>query len=268
MSHILSKQLVGLFLTLVLLFAVFSPCIQADSDASSKVTKRGGKRNRNRRTGTELLAEVMDIIADFGGDAVAGAIDEFTMNLEQTSKLLESLAHDDTIDSVNFFTRNALLSFGVAARDLLKRNNGSDIMQPSDFGEYLELFQSTLITRCKEKANFPRVMLQQIEIALPPVLQALTELYRNIVDASGFGLTFNMLSTGTSFLSMLERPEYVSRDTFQQFANFPAEIKQQFETVLDDVVSQYVDPTQLDMMLNAAKMFAQNFARRGEHDDL
>lgn len=267
MSRLLSKQLFGLFLTLVLLFAVFSPCIEGASD-SSKVTKRGNKRGRSRRSGTELLAEILDLVAEFGGDAVARAIDEFTANIYDTAQLLESLAHADTVDSVNFFTRNAILSFGVAARDLLKQNSGADIMQPSDFGEYLELFQRTLITRCKEKANFPRAMLQQIELALPPVLQAITELYRNVVDASGFGLTFNMLSTGTSFLSMLERPEYVSRDTFQQFANFPAEIKHQFESVLDEVVSQYVDPNQLDMMLNAAKMFAQNFARRAEHDDL
>jgi hypothetical protein len=268
MSRLLSQQLFALFMTLVLLFAVFSPCIQADADASSKVSKRGGKRGRNRRSGTELLSEVMDIIADFGGEGIALAIDEFTTQIQQTSRLLESFAEKDTIDSINFLVRHTLSSFDVAARELLKRNNGAETMQPSDFGEYLELFQSTLITRCKEKANFPRIMLQQIEVALPPILQALTELYKNIVEASGFGLTFNMLSTGTSFLSMLERPEYVSRDTFQQFASFPAEIKQQFESVLDDVVSQYIDPTQLDMMINAAKMFAQNFARRAEHDDL
>jgi hypothetical protein len=233
----------------------------------SKVSKRA-KRARKTKSGTEILSEVMDIISDFGGDAVANAIEEFTMNLQQTSELLQSLAHEDTIDSLNFFIRNTLSSFSSSANEMLKSNKGTATMQPSDFGEYLDAFQSTLIKRCKDNAKFSRQILQQIEAALPPILQGMTEMYKNIVEASSFGLTFGMLSTGTSFLTMLERPEYVSRDTFQQFANFPTEIKHQFETVIDEVVSQYVDSTNLDMMLNAAKMFAQNFARRGEHEDL
>ena len=112
------------------------------------------------------------------------------------------------------------------------------------------------------------MILTQVDSFLPPVLQGLTEMYQNVVGSTGFGLTFGLLSQGTSFLSFLERPEYVSRDTFKQFVNFPEEIKQQFETVIEDVISTYIDPTQLEMGLNMAKMYAQNFGRRGEHEDL
>jgi hypothetical protein len=253
MSKLLSQKLIGLFFTLVLTFAIFAPYIMADApEAASKVSKRA-KRSRKTKSGTEILSEVMDIVSDFGGDAVAGAIEEFTMNLQQTSELLQSLAHEDTIDSLNFFIRNTLSSFGSAARDMLKKNNGTETMQSSDFGEYLDAFQSTLIKRCRDNTKFSIVILQQVEAALPPILQGLTEMYKNVMEASGFGLTFGMLSTGTSFLAMLERPEYVSRDTFQQFANFPTEIKHQFETVIDEVVSQYVDPNQLDMMLHGGQ---------------
>jgi len=247
---------------------LFTPFIEADAPA--KTGKKAGNKKGSRKTksGTEILAEVMDIVSAFGGDAVGNAIDEFTFNLHQTTDLLQSLAEEKTIESVNFLIRNAISSLGEVARNAASENGSGVTMQSSDFGEFLENFKSTLISRCTAKSGFKTAVLSQLNIMLPHLLQALTEMYKNVVDSTGFGLTFGMLSQGTTLLSFLERPEYVSQDTFKQFVNFPDEIKHQFESVIEELISSYVDPAQLDMMLGMAKMAAQNFSRRGEHEDL
>lgn len=268
MSKIFSQKLIAIFFALLFAVALFTPFIQADDPAAStKVTKKA-KKARKTKSGSEILAEVMDIVSAFGGDAVGNAIDEFTSNLQQTSEVLQSLASADTIDSINFLIRNSISSFSEAARKAASANGAGETMQGSDFGEFLESFKTILVKRCKAKSGFTPTILTQLELALPAVLQGLTEIYQNVVESTGFGLSFGLLSQGTSFLAFLERPEYVSKDTFKQFVNFPEEIKHQFETVIEDLVSQYVDSTQLDMMLNMAKMYAQNFSRRGEHEDL
>jgi len=270
MSKLFSQKVIAIFFALLFSVALLAPFIEAGAPA--KTGKKAGNKKGSRKTksGTEILAEVMDIVSAFGGDAVGNAIDEFTFNLQQTTDLLQSLAEEKTIESVNFLIRNAISSLGETARNAAADpENGSGVtMQSSDFGEFLEKFKLTLISRCSAKAGFKTTVLSQLNIMLPHLLQALTEMYKNVVDSTGFGLTFGMLSHGTTLLSFLERPEYVSQDTFKQFVNFPDEIKHQFESVIEELISSYIDPAQLDMMLSMAKMAAQNFARRGEHEDL
>lgn len=273
MSKVLSKRVITLFFALLFAVSLFAPFIQADppgaSSSSSKVSKSAKKTKLKHKTGTEILSEIMDIISAFGGDAVETAIGEFTANLEQTASLLQSLAKEETVDSVNFLIRNAISSFSEGARNVSSSNGSSETVQASDFGEFLENFKSTLIKRCKGKSNFSAHILPQVELVLPHLLEGLNDMYKNVINTTGFGLTFGMLNQGTSLLMLLERPEYVSKDTFSQFVSFPNEIKHQFETVVEELVSNYVDPTQLDMMLNMAKMYATSFAnRRAEHEDL
>jgi len=271
MSKVLSQKLIALFLAILVAVAFMTPFIGAESPSGgsgSKVTKTNKKAGRKTKSGTELVTEVMDIIGAFGGDAVSGAIEEFLTNLKQTTDLLQSLANADTIEAVNFLIRNALSSFGEAARKAAKTNGASETMQSSDVGEFLASFKSVLVERCQNKSNFPADFLKHVEAALTAILPGFSEMYKNVMESTGFGLTFGLLSQGTSFLSFLERPEYVSKATFAQFVNFPEEIKSQFETVIEELAASYIDPAQLDMMLNMAKMYAQNFARRGEHEDL
>jgi hypothetical protein len=270
MSRILSQKTIAIFFALLFAVALFTPFIQADApNANSKVSKKTQKAKKTTKSGTEILSEVMDIVSAFGGDAIGGVIDEFTANLQQTSELLQSLAHPDTIDSINFLIENLLKSLGEAALKASSDNGAGETMQSSDFGEYLESVKSILIKRCKTKTNFPPSILSQIEMALPALFQGLSEMYKNIFESTRFGLTFGLLAQGTSFLSIFDRREYVSKDTFQQFVNFPDEIKHQFETVVEELIASYIDPAQLDMMLGMAKMYAKNFAsRRGEHDEL
>jgi hypothetical protein len=267
MSKLFSQKVIAIFFALLFSVTIFSPFIEAGSPAKNG-KQANSKKARRTKSGTEILAEVMDIVSAFGGDAVATAIEEFTANLEQTTNLLQSLAEEKTIWSVNFLIANAISSLGEVARKAASENGSGQTMQSSDFGEFLENFRTTLISRCEGKSGFKPAVLAQLNTMLPHALQALTEMYKNVVDTTGFGLTFGMLSQGTTLLSFLERPEYVSQDTFKQFVNFPDEIKHQFETVIEELVSSYVDPAQFDMMLGMAKMAAQNFARRGEHEDL
>jgi len=269
MSKIFSQKLIATFFALLFSVAIFSSFIQADAPyASSKVSK-SNKKAKKTKSGTEILSEVMDIVSSFGGEAVGTAIEDFRRNLDQTSELLQSLASEDTIESINFLIRNAISSLSETALKAASANDSSMSMQSSDFGEFLDSFNTALVKRCKAKANFSSQLIAQLEIVLPPMLHALSEMYTNVVDSTGFYLTFGMLSQGTRLLTFLERPEYVSKDTFKQFVNFPDEIQHQFETVIEDLISTYVDPTQLDMMLNMAKMYANSFAsRRGEHEEL
>jgi len=211
----------------------------------------------------------MDIISLFGGDAIGSVLDDFTANLQQTSDLLQSLASEDTIDSINFVISNAFSSLNEAAVKAASANDRNTTMEVSDFGEFLDSFNSILVKRCKNKPNFSTQLIAQVEMVLPHMLGAMSEMYKNVVELSGFHLTFALLSQGTGLLSFFEQRVYVSKDTFKQFANFPEEIKHQFETVIEELVSTYVDPTQLDMVLNMAKMYATSFAnRRGEHEEL
>jgi len=264
MSKLFSQKVIAIFFALLFSVSVFAPFIEAGSAAK----KGGNKKSRKSKSGTEILAEVMDIISAFGGAAVGDAIDEFVNNLQQTTDLLQSLADEKTIDSINFLIRSAISSLGEVAKKAASENASGETMQSSDFGECLENFKSTLFARCNAKSGFKANVLAQLNMLLPHILQALTEMYKNVVDSTGFGLTFGMFVQATSFLTFLDRPEYVSQDTFKQFVNFPEEIKHQFETVIEELISNYVDPAQLDMMLSMAKMAAQNFARRGEHEDL
>jgi hypothetical protein len=267
------KKVITFLMALVLLVTLMRPFIAAEGPeafSSSKVTKNSKKQRKvTMRSGTEILSEVMDIISLFGGDAVGNAIDEFSNNIQQTASLLQSLASDDTIDSINFLIRNSLSSFSEAAKIVASKNDITDSVQSSDFGEFLEIFKTTLLERCQKKSNFSGAILPQLEIALPHILEGLSEMYRNVVEVTSFHLTFGLLSQGTSFLTLLERPQYVSKETFSQFVSFPEEIKHQFETVIEELVKNYVDPAQLEMMLNMAKMYATNFSsRRAEHEDL
>jgi len=269
MSKIFSKRVITLFFALILAVSIFAPFIQGMA-GFGKVEKTAKKAKKtSTRSGTEILSEIMDIISTFGGDAIASAIEEFTANLQQTASLLQSLAKEETVDSINFFIRNAISSLSEGARDISSKNDISETVQSSDFGEFLETFKTVLLKRCKGKANFSEHILPQVELFLPHLLEGLSEMYKNVIGSTGFGLTFGMLTQGTSLFSLLERPEYVSKDTFSQFVGFPNEIKHQFETVIEEVVKNYVDPTQLDMMLNMAKMYATSYAnRRAEHEDL
>jgi len=271
MSKFMSKQLIAIFFALLFSVAFFAPLLEARDaakDAKDTNVSKKAKKAKKTKSGMEILSRVMDIISSFGGDAVGTAIEEVVANLQMTSEFFQGLAHDDTIDSVNFLIRNAISSLGDAARKAASDNGAGETIQPSDFGEILEYYKNILIKRCNDKSKFSSTVSNQLELVLPAVLQGLSEMYKNVVDSTGFGLSFGMLSQGTSLLAFLERPEYVSKDTFKQFVNFPEEIKHQFETIIEELVGTYVDPTQLDMMLNMAEMYAQSFARRGEHEDL
>lgn len=275
MTHFVNfKKVVALFFVMTFFAAFFSQVIQGTVvDDQKKVGKTGGKKKAGL-SGTQIISHVMDILSDVGGDTVGKIISEFTSNLRQTMTLLQSLAQDETIDSINFLLRNALSSVSEAARSLASKNTQSSVIQASDFGEFLEEFKSILIKRCKGKSNFSPLILPQLELVLPELLNGLIELYKNFEDFSrdylaGWGVSFKMLSQGTSFLSLLERPEYVSKDTFKQFVSFPQEIQGQFETVVEELVNNYMEPSQLEMILNMGKMYAKSFAsRRGEHEEL
>jgi hypothetical protein len=243
------------------------PSVASGNVATSKAGVKKGKKLR--KSSSELLAEVMEIVADFGGDAVGSIVQEFLDNLNHTSSMLKSLAREDVIESINFLLRSAISTLGDAAHTVSKGNESSDTVQSSDFGEFLEHYKSALLKKCRGKANFSPMILPQLETVLPLLLQSLSEMYGNVISSMGFGLTFGMLSQGTSLLTMLERPEYVSKDTFKSFADFPTEMKRQFETVVDELINNYVDPSQLEMMIGMARMYASSFAsRRGEHDEL
>jgi hypothetical protein len=269
-KFVFNSKTVALFFAFVFAIALWTPFIQAGgTTAGSKVSKSAKKGKRMSRSATDLIAEVMDIASAFGGQAVEDAIEEFTSSLQQTSALLESLAEEDTIDSINFLIRNALSSLGEAAHKLSADNAPGDTVESSDFIEFLDLARKTLVDRCRNKSNFSGNIFPQLDIFLPAVLQGLGEIYKNLYDTMGFGLKFSMLSQGMSLLSLLERSEYVTKETFTQFVRFPQEIKGQIETAVEDLIMTYVDPTQLEMVLNMAKMYANSYAnRRAEHEDL
>jgi len=244
------------------------------SSASSKVSKtaKSGK-NKYRKSGTQLVTEVIDILSMFGGEAVEQVIEDFKTNIHQTTSLLQSLASENTIDSVNFLLRSAISSLGDAARHAASENDTSTVMASSDFSEFLDSFRATVLKKCKAKSNFASGILPQVEAVMPSLLQGLSELYENVHSSTGFGLTFGMLSQGTMLLSFFERPEYVSKDTFKSFVDFPTEIQGQFEHVIEELIDSYnVDQSQIDMVLGMARMAAQNFAssssRRHEKEEL
>jgi len=270
------KKVVALFFVITFFTALFAQVAQGMvMNDLNNVGKAGGKK-RVGLSGTQIISYIMDIAADVGGDTVGKIISEFLANLKQTMALLQNLAQDDTIDSINFLLRNSLSSVSEAARSAAAKNTKSSVIQASDFGEFLEDFKSILIKRCKGKSNFSPLILPQLELVVPELLNGLIELYKNFEDFSrdylaGWGITFNMLSQGTSFLSLLERPEYVSKDTFKQFVSFPQEIQGQFETVIEELVNNYIDPSiPLETILNMGKMYAKSFASRRapEHEDL
>jgi len=243
-----------------------SPFIQAMSKVG-----RGNKRAKRTMSASQLIESVMDIASSIGGDAVADAVDDFMTNLHNTAEMLKVLGKAETVDSVNFLIRNALSSLGDAARNSAKENGASAAIQASDFAEFLESFKETLLTRLDNNVAFSAVVKAQVKTILPPLLQAMSELYGNakaMIDQTGFALSFNHLQQATSLLSFLERPEYVSKDTFEQFASFPEEMKSHFETMLEELIGNYIDPTQMEMMLNMAKMFVQNFASSRSSDNV
>lgn len=277
MSRILSQKVISLFFALLFVVSFLGPFIQVDARLA-----RGAKRGMS---GSEIVGTIMDIAASVGGETVADAVDDFMTNLQNTAEMLKLLGKPETVDSLNFLIRNSLSSVGDAARNAAKENGASSTIQASDFGEFLESFMETLMTRCEGKAGFSSVIKTQVKTMLPPVLQAMSELYVNakaLIDQTGFGITFGHLQQASMLLSFLERPEYVSADTFQQFSSFPEEMKTHFETMVEELAANYIDPTQMEMMFNMARMFVQNFASRSdnavkpepvvqqdaEHDDL
>jgi len=245
---------------------------EADLDGPSRVTKNKGKGGKKfRKSATDILSEVIDILSAFGGDAVEKMVDDFKNNLTQTTSLLQSLSNPNTIDSVNFFIRSLISGFGDAARQAASENDPSMTMQGSDFSEFLTSFKDIVMKKCEAKSNFATGILPQIKSVMPLMLQGLTELYENIVSSTGFGLTFGLLSQATMLLAFLDRQEYVSKDTFSSFSNFPEEIKGQFEQVIDQLLDTYnIDTNQVDMVLNMAKMYATSFVnnRYQEKDEV
>jgi hypothetical protein len=242
---------------------------KADATSASKVGKNAKSgRNKYRKSGMQLLSEVIDIASMFGGDAVEQAVEDFKTNIHQTTSLLKSLANENTIDSVNFLIRSAISSLGDAARQVASENTESSTMAPSDFSEFLDAFRATLLQKCRAKSNFALGILPQIEAILPSLLQGLAELYENFhTSTNGFGLTFSLLKQATMVLTIFERPEYVGKDTFKTFVDFPTEIQSQFEHVLDELISSYdIDQSQIDMVLGMIRMAAQNFSSSRRYD--
>lgn len=269
-----SKKAIAIFFLLLVSSTFLMSFLSAAAvEESRKVAKSGGggkkAGRKGRKSATDYLDDVMDIASAFGGDAVANILRELLDQLEHTSNMLKSLAKDDVLSSINFAINTSITSLGDASRSVASKNDLSDTVQSSDFGEFVDEFKTTLLKRCRAKANFSPLILPQLEAALPMLLQSVAEMYGNVVSSIGFGLTFNMLEKGTSALSMIQAKEYVTADTFKSFANFPTDFKHQMETMFDEVVGQYIDPAQLDMILGMARMAASNFAtRRGEHDEL
>jgi len=233
----------------------------------TKVAKKSGKKGH--KSASELFLDVVDIAANFGGETVRQVVDELLDHFNQTTDMLYGLTQAETRESINFLYSNALASLSEASRKVASGNDMSDTMQASDFGEFVESFKTILLKKCRSQANFSPYILPHLDAALPMLLQPLTEIYANIIS-TGFGLSFAMLNQGTSMVSLLDRPELVSEDTFKGFAEFPNEFKNQLETTVNMVLTQYVDPAQLEMMLGMAKMYASNFAssRAPDHDEL
>lgn len=225
---------------------------------------------KSHRSALDLGKDLLGIAADFGGETVRLVVEEILDHIDQTSMLLGTLASMEMVDTANFFLLSTVKSLPEASRKIASENDLSETIQGSDFGEFLETFKTILMKRCRGMAGFSPMLLPHIESLLPMILQSATEMYGNIVSSTGFGLTFGMLNQATSMLSLLERPEYISRDTFKGFADFPTEMKLQLETAVDELLNRYIDPAQLEMMLGMAKMYASNFAssRRAEHDEL
>jgi len=259
----ITKQLIALLFCLLF----------AGSHVMSMTANKSAQRQNSNKFGkstAELIEQAMNIVSNFGGDTVANIIKEFMDNLKQTINMLKSLSNDDVIDSANYLINSSIICLADAARQMSNANGTSDTMQHSDFAEFLDTFKSVLNKRLKNKSNFSVHITTQLDIMLPAVLQGLNELYENVITSTGFGLSFGMLTQGTSLLGMLERPEYVSKDTFRSFVNFPEEMKDQLEIALDNLIGPYVDRTQLGMMLNMAEMYSQNFAnsRHREKEEL
>jgi len=242
-------------------------------DESRRVSKAsgGGKKagRKNQKSAADYFDDIMDIASAFGGDTVGNILRDLFEQLEHTSNMLKSLAKEDVRTSINFAINTSITSLGDASKSVASKNDISDTVQSSDFGEFIDEFKTTLLKRCRAKANFSPLILPQLEAALPMLLQSVAEMYGNVVSSIGFGLTFGMLEKGTSALTLIQSKEYVTEDTFKTFANFPNDFKHQMETMFDEVVGQYVDRAQLDMILGMARMAASNFSsRRGEHDEL
>jgi len=255
-----SKQLIAAFFCLL---------FSATFLLSFTVAVTDKRNSKFRKSSTELLEEGLDILATFGGETVSTIINEFLTNLKQTTSMLKDLSKDNVIDSINHLIKSSITSLADSARQIGNSNASGDKIVDSDFREFTDTFKQILDKKILSKKDFSTEVSNQVKLLLPALLGGLNEVYENIVESTGFGLTFGMLSQGTALLTMFERPEYVSKDTFKSFVSFPEEIKQQLDMALDQLIGTYIDPSQLEMMMSMAKMYAQNFAsKRTEKEEL
>jgi len=250
----MGTKLFALFLAFILALSSMTAIISAGSVVKSS---KGGKK-KGPSPAMSLINEVVDIFAAMLGDAFETAKDEFLHNLDMTMSVLSSLGDAKTIDSINFAIRHTVSSLSEAARKSMNENASSDTIANSDFAEFLAHFKTILINKCRANSKFSPQLLQHLESALPTVLEGLTEVYGNITDNIGFSLNFGMLNTGASMLTYLERPEYVSAETFKTFVDFPTEVTSHFEGMLNEMVSPQV-LAQFNMYLPFIKGVVSNF---------
>jgi len=267
MSKALSQKLIALFFVLLIAVSFIAPSFEAKAASKSTAAAKANQKTKSNSVGSQVVNQVLEILSSFGGEAFTETVGSMTMAME----VVALLGHDDTIFSLNFGIRNVFISLQEASRTIASKNPSGDTMQSSDFHELLDLFQKNLIISCKSEPRFTRELIPHMESIVPILIQGLTEMYGNVVDATGFGLPFGLLSQGSMFLSYFERPVYVTQDTFSQVTNFPEEIRAQFETVINDVVSSYIDPAQLNMALGVLSMLAKNYESKHysnprEHD--
>jgi len=222
---------------------------------------------------SKAASEFLDIAKLAIGEPAASGIDGVVKNLSNTAHLIASLGEDITRDSLNFTLGALFTSLPEAATSVLKRNSSSDKMTSSDFGEFLAEYKTVVLLHCSQHDNFAPYVLDQLTMLMPLMLQSLTDIYANINEATGFGLTFGYLSQGAHLMSMFKRDIYIESSVTQQLASFPEEILGQMETMLEDLLATVgMDGTKASMMLSMLRVYAQGMAdaraKQSAHDEL
>jgi len=195
------------------------------------------KTGRGRKSVTTSLHELFETLSDYGGETVSTLFDEFYNNLQLTANLARSLSDPNVIDSINFVIKSAFQAFRESSETFEHASDKAAYVTSVNMESYLELVQSKLMNKLRNRDMFSPLVKSTLDANFPHFIEAVVKSYSSILDNIKIGLTFGIMIQALSWLSFLERPEYVSASTFEPFAAMPSQITDQLEKLLLSVLT-------------------------------